>query len=37
MRTPVEVATQFFPSSFKGAILSLIPYKLRRRLGEGRR
>jgi predicted O-methyltransferase YrrM len=37
MRSPVEVATQFFPSSFKGAILSLMPYKLRRRLGEGRR
>jgi predicted O-methyltransferase YrrM len=37
MRSPVEVATRFFPSNFKGAVLSLMPYKLRRRLGEGRR
>jgi predicted O-methyltransferase YrrM len=37
MRSPVEVATRFFPSSFKGAALRLMPYKLRRRLGEGRR
>ena len=37
MRSPVEVATRFFPSSFKGAVLRLMPRKLRRRLGEGRR
>lgn len=37
MRSPIEVATRFFPSSFKGAVLSLMPIKLRRRLGEGRR
>jgi predicted O-methyltransferase YrrM len=36
MRSPVEVATRFFPSHLKGAVLSLMPYKLRRRLGEGR-
>jgi predicted O-methyltransferase YrrM len=37
MLSPVEFAARFFPSPFKGAVLSLMPYKLRRRLGEGRR
>lgn len=37
MRSPIEFATRIFPSSFKGIVLSLMPYKLRRRLGEGRR
>jgi predicted O-methyltransferase YrrM len=36
-RSPIEFATQFFPSSFKGLILRLLPYGLRRRIGEGRR
>lgn len=36
MRSPIEFATRIFPSSFKGAVLSLMPYRLRRRLGEGR-
>lgn len=37
MLSPVEMATLLFPSSFKGFVLKLLPLKLRRRIGEGRR
>jgi predicted O-methyltransferase YrrM len=37
MRSPVEIATLLFPSSFKGLVLSLLPLKIRRRIGEGRK
>lgn len=37
MRSPIEVATRFFPSSFKGAVLKFLPWKIRRRIGEGRK
>lgn len=37
MRSPIEVATRFFPSNFKGAVLKLLPWKIRRRIGEGRK
>lgn len=37
MFSPVELATLVFPSSFKGFVLQLLPLKLRRRIGEGRR
>ncbi len=36
-RSMIEMATRLFPSSFKGLVLTLLPYKLRRRIGEGRR
>lgn len=36
MRSPVELATLVFPSSFKGFVLKLLPLKMRRRIGEGR-
>jgi len=35
-RSPIEIATRFFPSSFKGFVLRMLPFKIRRRLGEGR-
>lgn len=35
--SPVELATLLFPSNFKGFVLQLLPLKLRRRIGEGRR
>jgi len=37
MRSPIEIATRFFPSSFKGAVLRMLPFRIRRRLGEGRK
>ena len=37
MFSPVELATLLFPSSFKGFVLKLLPRKLRRRIGEGRK
>jgi predicted O-methyltransferase YrrM len=37
MLSPVEIATLLFPSSFKGFVLQLLPLKLRRRIGEGRK
>jgi predicted O-methyltransferase YrrM len=37
MLSPVEVATLLFPSSFKGFVLKLLPHKIRRRIGEGRK
>ena len=37
MLSPVELATLFFPSSFKGFVLKLLPLKIRRRIGEGRK
>ena len=37
MLSPVELATLLFPSSFKGFVLKLLPLKLRRRIGEGRK
>jgi predicted O-methyltransferase YrrM len=37
MMSPIEVATRFFPSSFKGAVLKLLPCGVRRRIGEGRK
>jgi len=36
-RSLIEVATLFFPSSFKGVFLKLLPFKLRRLIGEGRK
>jgi predicted O-methyltransferase YrrM len=35
--SPVELATLLFPSSFKGFVLKLLPLKIRRRIGEGRK
>jgi predicted O-methyltransferase YrrM len=35
--SPVEIATLLFPSSFKGFVLKLLPLKIRRRIGEGRK
>ena len=37
MLSPVELATLLFPSSFKGFVLKLLPLKIRRRIGEGRK
>ena len=37
MLSPVELATLLFPSGFKGFVLKLLPLKLRRRIGEGRK
>jgi predicted O-methyltransferase YrrM len=37
MLSPVEIATLLFPSSFKGFLLKLLPFKIRRRIGEGRK
>jgi predicted O-methyltransferase YrrM len=37
MLSPIEVATLLFPSSFKGFVLNLLPLKIRRRIGEGRK
>jgi predicted O-methyltransferase YrrM len=37
MLSLVELATPLFPSSFKGFVLKLLPVKIRRRIGEGRR
>jgi len=37
MLSPVEIATLLFPSSFKGFVLKLLPFKIRRRIGEGRK
>jgi predicted O-methyltransferase YrrM len=37
MLSPVEMATRFFPSSFKGFVLKMLPLKIRRRIGEGRK
>jgi predicted O-methyltransferase YrrM len=37
MLSPVEIATLLFPSSFKGFVLKLLPLKIRRRIGEGRK
>lgn len=37
MRSPVELATLLFPSSFKGFVLKMLPFKIRRRIGEGRK
>jgi predicted O-methyltransferase YrrM len=37
MLSPVELATLLFPSSFKGFVLRLLPLKIRRRIGEGRK
>lgn len=35
--SPVELATLLFPSSFKGFVLKLLPLKIRRLIGEGRK
>jgi predicted O-methyltransferase YrrM len=37
MLSPVELATLLFPSNFKGFVLNLLPLKIRRRIGEGRK
>jgi predicted O-methyltransferase YrrM len=37
MLSPVELSTLLFPSSFKGFVLKLLPLKIRRRIGEGRK
>jgi predicted O-methyltransferase YrrM len=37
MLSPVELATLVLPSSFKGFVLRLLPFKLRREIGEGRK
>jgi predicted O-methyltransferase YrrM len=37
MLSPVELSTLLFPSSFKGFVLNLLPLKIRRRIGEGRK
>lgn len=35
--SPVELTTLLFPSNFKGFVLKLLPLKIRRRIGEGRK
>lgn len=37
MLSPIEMTTQLFPSRFKGLVLQLLPLKIRRRIGEGRK
>jgi predicted O-methyltransferase YrrM len=37
MLSPMEIATLLFPSSIKGLVLRLLPLKIRRRIGEGRK